>query len=150
MLNCIIQYTCMEASALIMCLHSFTKVYPLIFYLSDSGLFFCQDLLSLTPLEVMSTTGLSHQNALMLLQTVSKAIAPPVTTVCPATTNSILYTATGHCDSGHLQTLGMGQYNSYKNVTVCVGQRQYSAAVMRCFAQHSFTSSPSKLYYFLL
>uniref|UniRef100_A0A667XWI0 DNA repair protein RAD51 homolog 2 n=1 Tax=Myripristis murdjan TaxID=586833 RepID=A0A667XWI0_9TELE len=40
----------------------------------------CKDLLSLTPLEVMSTTGLSHQNALMLLQTVSKAIAPPVTT----------------------------------------------------------------------
>ncbi|XP_071370947.1 DNA repair protein RAD51 homolog 2 isoform X3 [Centroberyx affinis] len=41
----------------------------------------CKDLLSLTPLEVMWTAGLSYQKALMLLQSVSKTIAPSVTRV---------------------------------------------------------------------
>ncbi|XP_070705426.1 DNA repair protein RAD51 homolog 2 isoform X2 [Pempheris klunzingeri] len=38
------------------------------------------DLLSLTPVEVMHAAGLSHCKASVLLQAVSKAIAPPVTT----------------------------------------------------------------------
>ncbi|KAM3860965.1 DNA repair protein RAD51 homolog 2 [Diretmus argenteus] len=40
----------------------------------------CKDLLSLSPLEVMRSAGLSYQNASMLLQSVSKHVAPPVTT----------------------------------------------------------------------
>ncbi|KAM4632713.1 DNA repair protein RAD51 homolog 2 [Polymixia lowei] len=40
----------------------------------------CKDLLSLTPLEVMRTAGLSHHKAVMLLQSVSRTCAPPVTT----------------------------------------------------------------------
>ncbi|XP_028996724.1 DNA repair protein RAD51 homolog 2 [Betta splendens] len=40
----------------------------------------CKDLLSLTPIEVMHAAGLSYQKATVLLQSVSKAVAPPVTT----------------------------------------------------------------------
>lgn len=40
----------------------------------------CKDLLSLTPLEVMHVACLSYQKAIELLQSVSKAVAPPVTT----------------------------------------------------------------------
>ena len=40
-----------------------------------------QDLLSLTPLEVMRVAGLSYQNALTLMRSVSQHCAPPVTTV---------------------------------------------------------------------
>ncbi|XP_021467980.2 DNA repair protein RAD51 homolog 2 isoform X5 [Oncorhynchus mykiss] len=40
----------------------------------------CQDLLSLTPLEVMRLAGQSYQQVLMLLQSVSKACAPSMTT----------------------------------------------------------------------
>ncbi|XP_026196486.1 DNA repair protein RAD51 homolog 2 [Anabas testudineus] len=40
----------------------------------------CKDLLSLTPIEVMHAAGLSYQKTLGLLQSVSKAIAPPITT----------------------------------------------------------------------
>ncbi|XP_029313977.1 DNA repair protein RAD51 homolog 2 [Cottoperca gobio] len=40
----------------------------------------CKDLLSLTPVEVMYAAGLSYDKACVLLQSVSKAVAPPVTT----------------------------------------------------------------------
>lgn len=40
----------------------------------------CKDLLSLTPVEVMHSAQLSYQKALVLLQSVGKAIAPPLTT----------------------------------------------------------------------
>ncbi|KAK2856594.1 hypothetical protein Q5P01_005329 [Channa striata] len=40
----------------------------------------CKDLLSLTTIEVMQAAGLSYQQTSVLLQTVSKAVAPPVTT----------------------------------------------------------------------
>ncbi|XP_037612793.1 DNA repair protein RAD51 homolog 2 [Sebastes umbrosus] len=40
----------------------------------------CKDLLSLSPVEVMHAAGLSYQKVSELLQTVSKAVAPPVTT----------------------------------------------------------------------
>ncbi|KAM7394909.1 hypothetical protein PAMA_006583 [Pampus argenteus] len=40
----------------------------------------CKDLLSLTPVEVMHAAQLSYQKASVLLQSVSKAIAPPLTT----------------------------------------------------------------------
>lgn len=40
----------------------------------------CKDLLSLTPVEVMAAAGMSYQKASELLQTVSKAVAPPVNT----------------------------------------------------------------------
>ncbi|XP_049612012.1 DNA repair protein RAD51 homolog 2 [Syngnathus scovelli] len=41
----------------------------------------CQDLLTHTAFEVMYAAGLSYQKTLELLETVSKAIAPPLTTV---------------------------------------------------------------------
>ncbi|CAL8317158.1 unnamed protein product [Boreogadus saida] len=41
----------------------------------------CKDLLSLTPLEVMRVAGLSYQNALALMRSVSQHCAPPVTTL---------------------------------------------------------------------
>ncbi|KAJ3606298.1 hypothetical protein NHX12_025819 [Muraenolepis orangiensis] len=41
----------------------------------------CQDLLSLSPLEVMRLAGLSHQRALSLLRSVSTHCAPPVATL---------------------------------------------------------------------
>ncbi|XP_018558914.1 DNA repair protein RAD51 homolog 2 isoform X3 [Lates calcarifer] len=41
----------------------------------------CKDLLSLTPVEVMNAAGLSYEKASVLLQSVSKAIAPPFTTL---------------------------------------------------------------------
>ncbi|KAM9840488.1 DNA repair protein RAD51 homolog 2 [Aulostomus maculatus] len=40
----------------------------------------CKDLLSLTPVEVMLAAGMSYQKALELLRSVSKAVAPPLTT----------------------------------------------------------------------
>lgn len=40
----------------------------------------CKDLLSLSPVEVMHAAGLSYQKASVLLQSVSKSVAPPVTT----------------------------------------------------------------------
>ncbi|KAL0967607.1 hypothetical protein UPYG_G00254410 [Umbra pygmaea] len=42
----------------------------------------CQDLLSLTPLEVMRFSGQSYQQALLLLQTVSHGCVPSMTTAC--------------------------------------------------------------------
>lgn len=40
----------------------------------------CKDLLSLSAVDVMHVAGLSYQKASVLLQSVSKAVAPPVTT----------------------------------------------------------------------
>ncbi|XP_033495427.1 DNA repair protein RAD51 homolog 2 [Epinephelus lanceolatus] len=40
----------------------------------------CKDLLSLSPVEVMHAAGMSYQKAVMLMQSVSKAVAPPVIT----------------------------------------------------------------------
>ncbi|XP_042366637.1 DNA repair protein RAD51 homolog 2-like [Plectropomus leopardus] len=51
----------------------------------------CKDLLSLTPIEVMHAAGMSYQKASELLQTVSKAIAPPVSTALELWTQHLCF-----------------------------------------------------------